>query len=115
MGQWGRSLANFVNPANVIIRKEFQFAGIIENNINQIAAQDGKIPAFALLNLLNDVTGDTTQAIQIYDTSSGKNIPVAIVTPTAGLDLLAGIFATGVIPSKSDITDPECRFFRVDY
>ncbi len=94
----------------IVIENEFSKGDLTEGSRNYIQCADGSVAAYAYAG--DD--SDGRRQLQIYDASSGDDIPIAFVYVTPGVDMLQGLFVTGVIPTK-DIFDPECRFLRVDY
>lgn len=90
-----------------MIQTEFAFGEIAVGNRYVIECADGKTAGWELVN------ADRMLA-QIYDVTDGEYVPKAFVAVMPGADIFRGLFATGAIPTKT-VTDPECRFLRVDY
>lgn len=105
-------MSAFANPANIVQSSVFEFGDILPGGINRISCKDGSVAGFALIPLA--VFGSTFNAVEIYDVSSGAPVAKGIITSVVGLDLLGGLFATGILPDR-DFTDPACIFYRVDY
>jgi len=94
----------------IVIENEFAKGDLAEGSRNYVQCQDGKVAAYAYAGDDND----GRRQLQIFDASSGDDIPIAFVYVTPGVDMLQGLFTTGIIPTL-DIFDVNCRFLRVDY
>lgn len=95
------------NLSSTEISTEFTFGEIAVGNKYAIECADGKTAGWELIDAELFIA-------QIYDVTEGEYVPKALVALMAGRDIFCGLFVTGAIPTKS-ITDPECRFFRIDY
>lgn len=106
-------MSYFIPADKVIIQTVFEFGPIVENTINQFQCKNGEIAGFELF-YLEDFSETGYPIVRIYDSTTGDSILKGVRTILPGMDLTGGLFSSGVIPDR-DITDPECRFFRVDY
>jgi len=100
-------LSYFKSLDDLVIQTEFAFGEIAPGNRYAVECADGKTAGWELVN------ADKMLA-QIYDVTDGDYVPKALVAVMPGADIFRGLFVTGAIPTKT-VTDPECRFLRVDY
>lgn len=100
-------MSYFKSLDDLIIENEFAFGEIAPGNRYAIECADGKTAGWELVNV-------EQMLAQIYDVTDGEYVPKALVAVMPGADIFRGLFVTGAIPTKA-VTDPECRFLRVDY
>lgn len=98
------------NLDTLIITTDFARGDLTEGAKNYIQCIDGSVAAFSY----QGTDDDGRRMLQIYNASTGEDVPIAFVYVTPGIDLLQGLFKTGVIPTL-DIFADKCQFLRVDY
>jgi hypothetical protein len=106
-------MSNFVALPDVVISNVFTFGEIRSDVLNQVLCADGKVASWQLTELI-DENFETTQAIRIFDSSTGEDVLLGIQKSVPGADLLGGLFKTGVLPDRA-VDDVDCQFYRVDY
>jgi hypothetical protein len=102
-------LSNFADLDRTKISNEFTCGEVAVGSRFYATCAKGEIVAFELIQ-----SNDDGQLVQIYDASSGDDIPVAFFYAMPWRDIFNGLFSTAVVPSKA-ITDAGCKFYRVDY
>lgn len=100
-------MSYFKSFADTVISTEFNFGEIAVGNKYAIECADGMLAGWELVDAEN-------MYAQIYDVIDGDYVPKAFVALMPGRDIFNGLFVTGTIPTAS-VTDPDCKFYRVDY
>lgn len=103
-------MSYFADLDTVLITTEISFGVAAAGTRSYMTCKGGEVAAWEYDH--EDSEGNII--INIYNATTGTDIPVASVYVMPGCDIFRGLFSSGAIPTKP-ITDTECVFYRVDY
>lgn len=103
-------MSRFVDLNFTYVTTEIAFGAAEAGTRSYMTCKGGEIAAWEYSH--TDDSGNIL--INIFNATTGIDVPVATVYVMAGNDIFWGLFSSGAIPSKP-ITDANCVYYRVDY